>query len=353
MGTSRRKEINHHLSEEKLDEKLAEADDDEMVRRLSFVKNLYRGDTIKEAAARVGRSESTGDRWAEAWNEGGLEGLAPSFGGGRPPKLTEKEREQLLEILRAGQPWKSQEMQHLLNEEFDIEYHPNYLSDFLRNLGLSYSIPRPKRPSRPENAQEILDERLDEALDQTEDDEPYNKRHDDAEGGWTLDDDVRTDGGTLIGFFDVSSPQPYDNDRRVWYVDDPHIERPLIDIDESAFGFYALNGESTVYFSEEQTKERICDALEKIREQNPGKRILLVLDNFSSHICEYTRKRAHQLGIDLVFLPVGSAHLNPIEQVWKSLKWEASPIVVESEEEFRHLIRDIYDDLTKRLSFAG
>jgi hypothetical protein len=33
-----------------------------------------------------------------------------------------------------------------------------------------------------------------------------------------------------------------------------------------------------VTFTEDEEKERICGVLEKIREQNPGKRILLVLD---------------------------------------------------------------------------
>jgi len=76
-------------------------------------------------------------------------------------------------------------------------------------------------------------------------------------------------------------------------------------------------------------KERIYACFEEIREQNPLARILLVLDNFSSHICAHTRKRAHELGIDLVFLPVGSPHLNPIEPVWKRLRWESSPLIEE------------------------
>jgi transposase len=45
---------------------------------------------------------------------------------------------------------------------------------------------------------------------------------------------------------------------------------------------------------------------------------LLVLDNFSSHVFVSTRVRvseAHQLAIDLVFLPVSSPDLNPIEKV--------------------------------------
>lgn len=352
MGDHRRKEIKRHLPEEELDKRLAEADDAEIVRRLSFIKNLYNGETIKEAATRVGRSESTGDRWADDWNEGGVEALAPSFGGGRPPKLDEDEQDELLELLREGQPWKSQEIQHLLNDQFDVAYHPDYLGKFLRDLGLSYAKPRPKRPNRPENPEALLDERVDDALDENPDAEPHNKREGDDEDGWVVDDDICTDGGIVVGFFDASQPQPYDNSRRVWYVDDPHVERPLVKTEDSAVGFYALNGESLVRWTEDETKERICGVLEQVREQNPGQRILLVLDKHGAHICEYTRKRAHQLGIDLVFLPSGSPHLNPIEQVWKQLKWTMAPIIVEDEQEYHELVKDVFEQVTRRVSFA-
>lgn len=351
MGNDRRKEIKNHLTEEEIDELLKDADDEHELRRIGFIKNLYQGDKIPEAADREGRSASTGDRWADAWNEGGIAELMPNFGGGRPPKLDEEEQEKLLELLREGQPWKSQEIQNLIKQEFGVEYHPVYLGEFLRNLGLSYAKPRPKRPKRPENAEEILDERVEDALDA--DEEAHNKRDGDDEEGWTVDDNIRTDGGTVVGFFDVSHPQPYDNSHRVWYVDNPHIERPLFEINEDAVGFYALNGESVLSFHPNQKKEQICATLERVREKNPGKRVIIVLDNFSSHVCEFTRRRAHQLGIDLVFLPVGSPDLNPIEQVWKSLKRIASPIVTWGEEEFRSTIHDIYQNLTKRVSFAG
>jgi len=311
MGRERRKEIKRHLSEEKIDELLRDAEDKHRIRRLGFVKNLYQGDTIAEAADREARSAATGGRWADAWNEGGLEELMPSFGGGRPPKLDEDEQKELLQLLQEGQPWKSQEIQHLLAEEFGVEYHPDYLGKFLRNLGLSYAKPRPKRPNRPENSEEVLDEG---------DDQPHNKEKGDEEDGWVVNDDICTDGGTVVGFFDASQPQPYDNSRRVWYVDDPHIERPLVKTEDSAVGFYALNGESLVSWTETEEKEKICSVLEKVREQNPKQRILLVLDKHGSRICEYTRKRALQLGIDLIFLPSGSPHLNLIEQVWKQLK---------------------------------
>ena len=143
---------------------LREAEDDDRLRRIGFVKNLYQEDTVPEAADRAGRSPAIGGRWVEDWNEGGFAELMPSYGGGRPPKLDEDEQDELLELLRDGQPWKSQEIQHLLHEEFGVEYHPDYLGKFLHDLGLSYAKPRPKRPNRPENPDEILVERVIDAL---------------------------------------------------------------------------------------------------------------------------------------------------------------------------------------------
>ncbi|EMA36811.1 IS630 family transposase [Halobiforma nitratireducens] len=351
MGGDPRGELVRHLSEEELDRLLDEADDPKVVKRLTFVKRLYKGATYEEAADDIGKSASTGSRWARRWNDGGLGQLTPNFGGGRPPKLGDEEQERLLELLREGQPWKAQEVHQLLDEEFDVEYHPDYLGRFLRNLGLSYAKPRPKRPSRPENADEILEERVADAFDE-ETETAHNKRPEDEDEGWVLDDDICTDGGTVVGFCGASHPQPYDNSHRLWYVDDPTLERPLVKLDEPAVGCYTLNGESVLTFPEDQSKENICALLEEVREQNPRSRILLVLDNFSSHICEHTRKRAHQLGTDLVFLPVGSPHLNPIEQVWKVLKRNASPIVVASESAFRTLARRLFNTLTDRPGFA-
>jgi transposase len=352
--TGREKEIVRHLSEEELDRLLNEVDDVKIHERLVFIKRLYKGATLIKAADDVGKSEGTATNWVQRWNEGGLGKLTPNFGGGRPPKLDEAEQEQLVERLREGQPWKKQEIQHLLDEEFAVEYHPHYLPTFLDKLGLHYAIPRTKRPDRPENAEEILDERVEYAFDEDTFEHPHNKREDDTDDeDWDRDKDIRTDGGTVVGFFDISHPQPWDNSQRLYTVDEPHIERKLVKIDTPAAGFYALNGKSVLSFPPNQEKEKICECFEKVREQNPGKRILLVLDNFSSHVCKYTRKRAHELGIDLVFLPVGSPDLNPIEPVWKSLKWESSPFIVEGGDEYRRRITELFGKLTNQLSFAA
>ena len=83
MGT-RRAVVERHLSEEELRAAIKQADDRKVVRRLCFVSNLYAGDTIEEAARRVGASQGTGSEWLSRWNEAGLRGLIPRFGAAAP-----------------------------------------------------------------------------------------------------------------------------------------------------------------------------------------------------------------------------------------------------------------------------
>ena len=99
-------------------------------------------------------------------------------------ELDEADQARLRELLKADGPWTTQEIRQLIEEKFCVTYHPNYIHDFLRSLGLHYAKPRPERPERPDNAEAILDGRLKEALDNAENEE----------------DDPITDGGYVVGF---------------------------------------------------------------------------------------------------------------------------------------------------------
>jgi transposase len=171
MGTGRRKEIERHLSEAELDAKLRNEENPEMVRRLGFIKNLYQGDTLGEAAGRVGKSQPTGARWAKRWNDGGVDELAPDHGGGRPSKLTTSERTDLRQQLETDRPWTTQDVLHLIEEEFGVSYHPNYIYELLRSFDMHDAKPRPKRPERPDGTDETLEDRLDETHDSKDDDD--------------------------------------------------------------------------------------------------------------------------------------------------------------------------------------
>jgi transposase len=341
----RNKEIARHLSADELDEAINEAqqaDEARLVRRLSCIKNLYAGDTLEEAAWRVGVDESAVSRWTDDWNDHGIDGLRPSFGGGRPPKLSETQRERLQRVLEAYQPWTTTEIRLLIEDAFGVSYSERHISRLLRKFGMNYAIPRPEDPKRPENADEMLDERLQEALDELTDTE--------NEG-----DDPVTDGGVVVGFLDEAWPQPTDNRRRLWAFGTPTIrkETPSENFEDAVLGFYALNGESVVRCKPDVSKESFAEFFGRIREQNPAGRILLVCDNFSSHFAGLVDHVVESLDITRVALPTYSPHLNPIEPIWNCVHRELSPRDAADTETFRALIRSAYRSYAERMSFAA
>jgi len=188
MNTTLRGKLVRHLSESELEQAVEDAqsaDETRLVRRLCFITNLYQGDSRMEAGRRVGISRSTTRRWARAWNDGGVDGLRPRFGGGRPPKLSPTEFDELCLILEDGQPWTPREIHALIEDRYGVTYHPAHLSRKLREAGMHYAKPRPMDPRRPADADEILAERLDEALGE---DEPDNE-------------DSQEDESVVLGFF--------------------------------------------------------------------------------------------------------------------------------------------------------
>ncbi|CAD7776641.1 MAG: Homeodomain-like domain protein [Candidatus Methanoperedenaceae archaeon GB50] len=68
--------------------------------RLYFIRRLCRGMSVEEVAGLVGVTKATGYAWLKRWNSNGYEGLIPDFGGGRPSKLTEEQKEKLKEMLK-------------------------------------------------------------------------------------------------------------------------------------------------------------------------------------------------------------------------------------------------------------
>jgi transposase len=311
-----------------------------LVRRLCFIKNVYLGDTNKLAARRVGVSHSTGGRWLHAWNNGGVEELRPNFAGGPPAKLSPDQFDEFFALLKEGQPWTPQEIDALLWDCYGVTYDRAHLARLLRADGMQYAKPRPLDPRQSADAEEQLFERLHTALeaDETDDDHP---------------DHPSSSEPVVLGFLDASWPQPFENSQRMWSYDRPvEIDKPMVAVPWKSIGFYALVGESTITFRERLTKESICAALERIREQNPPHRILLVADNDGGHHAHLTQDRAAELGIEFVFLPPYSPTLNPIEPLWKSLKRKISPEIFEDQDHFKQFVTDTFLDLSKRLSFA-
>lgn len=160
------------------------------------------------------------------------------------------------------------------------------------------------------------------------------------------------DNNTIIGFFDESSPQTTSNTQRLWSFTKPTICKNTTHLRANSFGFYALNGKSVIDFKENSKKESICEFFGEIRSKNPGKKILVILDNFSSHRASATVKFAEENGIELVYLPPYSPDLNPIELIWKSIKRIVSREFILDLDHMRRIIRDAFQKFSSQLSFA-
>jgi putative transposase len=141
MDETSTQNVDRRVPEETLGEWMDEADDVEFLRRLGFLKNLCQGDTVAEAIRREGKSTSTGYRWKDRWEDGGLEALRSDTGGGRPPKLSEEQLEAFRETVRECQPCTIDQLEALLAREFEIHFSRAYLREYLPEHGFTYTKP--------------------------------------------------------------------------------------------------------------------------------------------------------------------------------------------------------------------
>jgi transposase len=300
--------------------------DKRVLERLLFIYQLYLKDDVYEACKRTCVAIQTGYNWLKAWNKDGYDGLIPNFGGGRPAKLTNKQKEELRKILKAKENWLTSEVMGLIKKKFGVSYSLRHVSRILRSFGMHYSKPYPKDYRRPIDAKEILKERLTSAVKNTK-------------------------GQCIIGFFDEASPQTTDNKQRYWSFNKSKIIKNTTKYKANTFGFYPINGKSVVDFKKNSKKESVCEFLRKIRENNPIKTIIAILDNFPSHKAEVVKEYAKSLNIILVFLPPYSPDLNPIEQIWRCIRRKISQMFVKSEHSFLETIRTVFCRLAKKSSF--
>ena len=159
---------------------------------------------------------------------------------------------------------------------------------------------------------------------------------------------------TVIGFFDEFSPQTTSNTKRMWSRERKPIIKNTSKIRANTFGIFSCNGNSILTYRDHSTKEDVIAALELFMRANPGKRLVIILDNFSSHRAKLVQEFALNNKICLVYLPPYSPDLNPIEQIWRAIKREISETFILN---FSHLTSIIseafYDLITKKSYYEG
>jgi len=101
--------------------------------------------------------------------------------------------------------------------------------------------------------------------------------------------------------------------------------------------FGAINletGRRLLLASQRQRGVDFEDFLEEIRYFYRGRHVALLLDEDSSHTAEDSQDTADELGIELLWLPKRSPHLNPMDHLWRhgkefiSANWQYDTIEV-------------------------
>ena len=114
--------IDQKLSFDEINSLIKHENNSRVLKRLYFIKFRYLGDSVEEAAIKVGVTKKCGYYWQDYWNKGGYAALIPQFGGGRKSKLTDEQMIELRNLLKMKDYWTTREVLELIKEKYGVEY---------------------------------------------------------------------------------------------------------------------------------------------------------------------------------------------------------------------------------------
>jgi transposase len=130
-------------------------------RRCLAVQRLAEGYSAEEVADFLGVDPCSVRRWSAAYCGRGGDGLTSQPVPGRLPKLTTTHEKIVLRWLSdlptecgfTTDLWSAPRLAQLIEREFDVHFHPNYLSTWLRRRG--YTPQKPRRVPREKDDEAI------------------------------------------------------------------------------------------------------------------------------------------------------------------------------------------------------
>ncbi len=114
-------------------------------RRAEGVRLLEAGEMTQVQIARyLGVSEAAVSKWKKKLTEKGPQALEMQTATGRPPKLDQEAQQHLVEKLKQGalaagfptEQWTQARVKKVIQQEFGVCYHQNYISRLLKRTGL-------------------------------------------------------------------------------------------------------------------------------------------------------------------------------------------------------------------------
>ena len=145
----------HHATIEKLNRLKKEADEDgayRVARRIHAVLLCAENEhTSGEIAHLLKAPRSKVSFWLKQYEQRGEVSLLEGHRTGRPCGLSKKQETRLVDVIESGPTaydflggvWTSPMITRVIQEEFDLKYHPGHVRKILYRLG--FSVQRPKR----------------------------------------------------------------------------------------------------------------------------------------------------------------------------------------------------------------
>lgn len=125
---------------------------------------LVKADKLSQAeiARQLGVSRATVSDWAKVVEAKGIRGLRKRKAAGSSSKLNMQQKQKLKHLLDRGalangfptDRWTLERVRQLIQQKFEVIYHPNYLNRLLRKLGFS---PQKPLPQAIEQEQELVE----------------------------------------------------------------------------------------------------------------------------------------------------------------------------------------------------
>ena len=144
ITTATRKELEETLR------RAFQAGDLPLIKRVTALLGVARGEPVAQVAIGVGVSPATVYAWLRALLREGVGGLRVQWRGGRPRKLTPTQRRRLAAIITAGPEaagfptgcWYALLLQQVILREFGVTYNVYYVATLLHRLGFSFQKAR-------------------------------------------------------------------------------------------------------------------------------------------------------------------------------------------------------------------
>ena len=116
--------------------------------------------SLHEIARQIGCHASSVMRWRDALQSGGQKALKAKPAPGRPPRLTLKQRTELVRLLTQGamvhgyrtELWTTQRIAALIERRLGVRYHRNHVGKLLHQVGWSHQKPERRAVERNDAA---------------------------------------------------------------------------------------------------------------------------------------------------------------------------------------------------------